>query len=188
MAKKKIKNIFEDYEVKWEYIRGTANWVYLLEPDDYDNWSLNLYGDQVDALEEDLQEYLDTAVEFVKEQGKEVTTVAPIYNVDQEGKKFFKLKKKKYDENTPKPKIYNVSGDEVTDSWNKPIGAGSVVRVKVMIKPYYIPATKTVGLSKRLLAVQIIKNETFGGDAGFKDESNNGDTPPFEVEESDSEY
>ena len=184
MAKKRVKSIFEDYDVLWKFARGTAKWAYLLEPDDYGNWSLNLYGPEVEEMEEELQAYLDEAVEFAKEQGKDVQAVAPIYNKDNEGNTFMKVKKKQYDEDTPRPKIFNVTGEDVTDTWSEPIGGGSTVRVKMLIKPYYMPTTKTVGLSKKLIAVQIIKNKSFTTNGGFTDESSN-DNPPFEVEESE---
>lgn len=184
MAKKKIKNIFEDYEPLWKFVRGEAKWLYIKEPDDYDNWSLNLYGEEVEDLIPELVEYLAEAVVFAKEQGKEVKTVAEVYKTDQDGNKFIKPKKKKYDEDTYPPKIYNITGDEVTEEFNKKLGGGTKVRVKLMVKPYYMGTTKTVGLSTKLIAVQVIKPVEYAGGAGFDDESG-GDTPPFDVENED---
>ena len=50
MAKSKVKNIFQDYEPLWKYIRGEAKWAYVLEPDDYGNWSVNIYSDEIEEL------------------------------------------------------------------------------------------------------------------------------------------
>ncbi len=184
MAKKRrAVNIFEDYDPLWRFIRGEGKWVNIVQPDDYGNWSINLYGDEALELETELQAYLDEAVEFAKEKGKDVQVVADLYSKDQEGNKYLKLKKKQYDEDTPRPKIYNVTGEEVTDEWTEPIGGGSKLRVKVMFKPYYMGSTKSIGLSKKLIAVQIIENKKFaGGGGGFQDESS-GENPPFETED-----
>jgi len=183
MAKRKIKNVFEDYEPLWKFIRGTGKWVNIIKPDDYGSWSLNLYGDEVEELETELQAYLEEAKEFAISEGKDVQVIGDIFGTDSDGNRFIKLKKKQYDEDTPRPKIYNVTGEEVTDQWTDPIGGGSKLRVKVMIKPYYMPSTKMLGLSKKLLAVQIIENKQYaGGGGGFQDESS-GDNPPFESED-----
>jgi hypothetical protein len=184
MAKKKVKSVFADYEPLWKFVRGEGYWVNIKDPDDYGNWNVNLYGNEVDELKEELEAYLEDAVEFAKGEGKDVQTVADIYKTDKEGRKFIKFKKPQYDEDTPGPKVFNVTGEEVTDSWNAPIGGGSKLRVKALIKPYYMPTTKTVGLSFKLLAVQIIENKEFAGGSGFGDESG-GDTPPFDTAENE---
>jgi hypothetical protein len=184
MAKKKVKSIYENTEPLWKYIRGEGYWVSIKEPDDYGNWNVNLYGDEVMELEEELQAYLNEAVEFAKAEGKDVQNVADVFKTDKEGRKYLKAKKTQYDEDTPPPKIYNITGDEVTDEWKDPIGGGSKLRIKVMIKPYYMNTTKTVGLSTKLMAVQVIKNKEFAGGSGFGDESG-GDTPPFDTVENE---
>ena len=183
MAKRKIKNIFEDWTPEWKFVRGEGKWNYFVEPDDYDNWGTQLYGKEVEELIPELEEIRDKAVEFVKEQGKEVTNVNPVYKEDKEGNKYINFRKKKYDEETTPPKLYNVSGDEITGEFNQPVGGGSTLRVKTMIKPYYIPASKTVGVSTKLIAVQIIKNNFNGTSAGFSDESGE-DNPPFDFDSS----
>ncbi len=177
-AKKKIVNIFEDYDVLWRFVKGPCKWVSIVAPDDYGNWSLNMYGDEIEDIKEEIQGYLDEAVRFAKEKGKDVQTINPILKVDNEGKSFMKIKKPQYDEDTPQPKIYNITGDEVTDTFKTPIGGGSMLRVKMLVKPYYMGTTKSVGVSMKLLAVQVIKNVEFAGGSGFNDESST-DNPPF---------
>ena len=65
------------------------------------------------------------------------------------------------------------------DSKGKPmkanIGRDSVIKINFSIKPYYMPTTKTVGLSLRPVAVQVIDLKEFasGGSAesyGFGEE------------------
>jgi hypothetical protein len=184
MAKKKVKSVFADYEPIWKFVRGTGYWVNIKDPDEYGNWNVNLYGEEVDELEEELKAYLEDAVEFAKEAGKDVQHVADIYKTDKEGRRYIKFKKPQYDEDTPGPKIFDVTGQEVTEEWNTPIGGGSTLRLKVLIKPYYMPTTKTVGLSYKLIAVQVIKNKEFAGGSGFVDESS-ADNPPFDTEDSE---
>ena len=184
MAKRKIVNIFEDYKPLWKYIRGTAYWVNVKEPDEWGNWGCKLYDGELPEIKEELEQYLNDAVEFAKEKGKDVQHVAPVLKTDSKGREYLQCKRKQYDEDTPPPKIYNITGEEVTEQWNEPIGGGSKVRVKVMIKPYYMGTTKTVGLSAKLLAIQIIKNEWQSGGSGFVNEASE-DNPPFSAEENE---
>lgn len=181
MAKKKIVSIFKDYDPLWKYVRGVGNWNALIEPDDYEKWSTNLSGPEVDELEDELQAFLDDAVQFVKEEGKVVESIAPIFKETQEGNKYIQFKKTQYEEDTDGPKLYNVTGEEITGKLKREPGGGSTLRVKAMIKPYYMATTKTVGLSYKLLAVQIIEAKEYAGSSGFGDESN-GETPPFDAD------
>jgi hypothetical protein len=178
MAKKKIVNIFEDAEPIWSYIKGTGQWINVVTPDDYDKWSVNLYGDEVMDMEAELTAYVDEAVAYAKEQGKVVENVAYPY-AEYDGKKYIQFKKKVYDDATEPPKLYNISGDEITGQYKKEIGGGSTVRVRAMFKPYYMGTTKTVGVSKKLLALQIIENKEYKGASGFQDESTT-DNAPFD--------
>lgn len=178
MAKKKIINIFADAEPIWSYIKGTGQWINVVEPDDYDKWSVNLYGDEVLDMEDELNAYIDEAVAFAKAEGKVVDNVAYPY-AEYDGKRYIQFKKPVYDDTTEPPKLYNISGDEITGQYKKPIGGGSTVRVRAMFKPYYMGSTKTVGISKKLLAMQIIENKEFKGASGFGDESD-GETVPFD--------
>jgi len=140
---------------------------------------INLYKEKT-VVKKSISE--DQAVEYAKEKGKDVQNVAHFLKKDKQGREFIHAKRKQYDVETLPPKIYSVTGEEITDQFNEPVGGGSAIRAKVMIKPYYMPTTKTVGVSTKLLAVQIIKNKEFAGGSGFTDESSQ-DNPPFETED-----
>lgn len=64
------------------------------------------------------------------------------------------------------------------DSKGKPIdvniGRDSVIKVSFSANPYYMPSTRTCGLSLRLLAVQVITLNEFGDSSassyGFEEE------------------
>lgn len=188
MAKKKIVNIFEEAEPIWSYIKGTGQWINVVEPDDYDKWSVNLYGEEVLEMKDELTAFVDEAVAFAREQGKVVDNVAYPYS-EYDGKEYIQFKKKVYDADTPPPQLYNLHGDEITGTYRKPIGGGSSVRVRAMFKPYYMGTTKTVGVSKKLLALQILENKEYKGASGFVDESGGADRvdeAPFEAETSTS--
>lgn len=193
MAKKKIENIFSETEPLWKYVKGTGQWINVIEADDYEKWSVNLYGEEVIELDDELTAYLEEAIAFAKEAGKEVESKADLYK-EYDGKKYIQFKRKKYDEDTAPPKLYNITGEEITGMYKKEIGGGSTIRIRAMIKPYFMPSKKVgqvvvpsiVGLSYQLLAVQIIENKEYKGASGFGDESGgNVETPPFEVDGSE---
>lgn len=189
MAKKRTPNIFKDAEVLWKYVRGVGQWNAFVEPDDYDKWSTNLYGEEVEELEDEMQAFLDEAVAFAKAEGKDVQTVAPLYK-EYEGKRYIQFKRVKYDEDMEAPKYYNIHGDEVTGKDRKEVGGGSSIRIRAMIKPYYMATTKTVGLSYKLLAVQVLENKEYTGTVGFGDESGGAEpkeTAPFDTD-TDTDY
>lgn len=193
MAKKKIVNIFAEAEPIWKYVKGTGQWINVVEPDDYDKWSVNLYGEEVLEMDDELTAFLEEAVAFAKSEGKDVQTVAQTYK-EYDGKKYIQFKRPKYDEDTEPPKLYNIHGDEITGTYKKEIGGGSTVRVRAMIKPYYMASTKTVGLTYKLLALQIIENKEYKGASGFGDESGGAEPTeeaPFEggtEKATDSDY
>lgn len=183
MAKKKFNNIYSETEPLWKYVKGIGQWTNIITADDYDKWSTNFYGQEVEDLEVELQAYLDEAVEFAKKEGKVVNTIAPLYK-EYEGKKYIQFKKKKYDEDTEAPKTYNITGEETTGNLKSEPGGGSTLRLRAMVKPYYMASTKTVGLTYGMLAVQIIENKQYQGASGFEDESTStAETPPFEMSE-----
>jgi len=197
-AKKQYDNLFGDHEPMWQYVRGTGDWNSFIEPEErYDTWTTQLSGDEVEELEGELQGYLDEAVAFAKESGKVVDDVADLYKV-KNGKKYIQFKRKgskKDGPNTP-PKYFNINGDEVTGADRKEVGGGSTIRIRAMIKPYFMPAKKVgkvdvpsiVGLSYQLLAVQVIENKEYAGASGFGDESS-AEAPPFDTAvASDSDY
>jgi hypothetical protein len=187
----KVVNLFKDYDPLWEYVKGTGQWNNFLVADaEYDTWSTQLFGEGVEDLEPTLQAYLDEAVEFVKESGKDVEDVADLYR-ERDGKKYINFKRKAYGGDNEPPKLFNVTGEEITGQLKSDPWGGSTLRVRAMIKPYYMPSKKVgktvvpsiVGLSYTLLAVQIIDNKQGTSASGFVDEStNSGDTAPFDAD------
>ena len=186
MAKQKRENIYENTEPLWKYVKGTGNFNALRDVDQFEKWSTNLSGEEVEDLEVEMKAMLDEAVKLAEEKGKVVKNVADLYKT-YEGKKFIVFKKKQYDEETKGPKLYNVHGDELVDlkGFQEP-GGGSTLRVRAIIKPYYMATTKTVGLSYGMLACQIIDNKQYVGASGFGDESGGAkEEAPFETESED---
>ena len=189
MVKKRTPSIYQDYDVIWKYVRGIGNWNSLVSPDDYDKWSTNLSGQEVEDMEVELQAYLDEAVKFAKAEGKDVQTISPLYK-EYQGNRYIQFKKPQYDEDTEAPKYYNINGDEVTGKDRKEVGGGSTIRIRAMVKPYYMATTKTVGVTYKLLAVQVIENKEYVGASGFGDESGGAepkaeDVAPFDTATSD---
>jgi len=180
----KGKVVFGKDAAKFGYIKGTAKWAHILQPNQYDNYAIDLYGPEVEEHIERFEELLEEAKAGVEDLGKKVALAADPYRVNEEtGEKYlqFKLPKVDYEGKPNKVKIFDVYGKEVTDSWDKLIGNGSVVKIKYRAKPYYTPATKTVGISYRFYAIQVIDLvEYSAGESGFGDES-----APFDTEESE---
>lgn len=176
---------FEGLDPIFGYVKGTAKWAQVLKADEYGNYSISLYGKDVEELEEELSSYLDEAYEAVVAAGKKAVK-ADIFKVDQDGEKFigFKLPETKYDGEPNSIKIYDVTGKLVED-WDKLIGNGSKVKIKYMVKPYYMPSTKMVGLSFRFYALQVLDLVEYsgGGDSGFTDESSS--SAPFDTDNED---
>ena len=65
------------------------------------------------------------------------------------------------------------------------IGRDSVIKVNFSVRPYYLPTTKTCGLTLRPVAIQVIQlNEFTGGGTaesyGFSDEGEGYEAPAKE--------
>ncbi len=174
----KGKVVFGKDAAKFGYLKGKAKWAHILQPNQFDNYGVDLYGPEVEEHIELFEEMLQEAKEGVEELGKKVQAVAEPYKVNEEtGEKFlsFKLPAIGYDGKPNKVKVFDVYGKDVTDSWSKLIGNGSIVKVKYRAKPYYSPAAKTVGISYRFYAIQVIDLVEYkAGDSGFGDESEEG--------------
>jgi len=168
-------------------IKGTAKWCKVLEPDQYDNYAVDIYSD-ITHITEEANDIIERAKELVIASGKVVNGVADFTKVDNEGVEYVQFKRKgtKSDgtTNTP-PKIYTASGIHDTN-WSALIGNGSTVGVAYMLSPYYMASTKLVGVSCRFYALQVIDLKEFkagGGSSPFGNES--GETPPFDTSDND---
>lgn len=176
MAKVKSKKVIVETEAHFGYVKGTSKWAKILEVGEYGSYEVDLYPD-----EEVLNEHIELFEKLrgdglaeVEAAGKKVAGIADVFKTDDEGKRYLKLKLKELDfeGNPQKPNVFDVGGNDVTDTWTDLIGNGSLVKVKYMAKPYYMASTKMVGISLRMYAIQVIKLEEYvGGDSGFNDET-----------------
>ena len=172
----------EASQPKFGYVKGTCKWAKVLDVDDYGNYSISLYGDDVLEMEEELKAMQESAAKEIEDLGKKYV-LADLFKEDNEGNKFlgFKLPEKKYDGTDNKIDIYDAGGNKV-DDWDKLIGNGSVIKLKYRIAPYYMSSTKMVGISYKFYAIQVINLvEYTQGDSGFGDETSG--EAPFDTEE-----
>lgn len=150
-------------------------------------------------LEKMLEDYYQAACDNPKyAKFKSKIQKADIFEEDDDGSKILKFKQKAV--------IKSVKGTfnakiALFDSKGKPskdtIGGGSQIKVCFSAIPYFVPSTKTVGLTLRPVAVQIISLESFNGTSaesyGFKQEEGgyeytpSEDDPPFEEDSLDDE-
>jgi len=180
IVKGKVTFTEEGSEAQFGYVKGEAKWAKVLEVDDYGNYSISLYGDQVAELKEELESMQKSAAKEVEELGKKYE-LAPLFKTDNDGKQFlgFKLPEKNYQGEDNHIDIYDAGGNKIED-WDKLVGNGSVVKLKYRIAPYYMGSTKMVGISYKFYAIQVIKLvEYTAGDRGFGDET---DKTPFDTD------
>lgn len=181
----KVKSVIEKTEPKFGFVKGTSKWAKVLEPGQFGSYTIDVYGEDIEALVADMEALRDAAAEEVEAAGKKFA-LADVFKEDEEGNKFiqFKLSPENYKGEAQAPKIFDKHGNEDSE-WDKLIGNGSVVKVKYMAKPYYMNSTKMVGVSYKFYAVQVIKLEEYsgGGESGFGDET--GDDTPFDSDSGD---
>lgn len=147
-----------------------------------DDEKTNALVSKLDAILEDFYEN-DDDVLYAISKGRKVVT-QDIYEKDEEGRIVMKFKQKAV--------ITKKDGSKIPvkirqfDSKGKPIdvniGRDSVIKVSFTANPYYMPSTRTCGLSLRLLAVQVISLNEFGDASassyGFEEEEGyNGEEP-----------
>lgn len=189
-------------------LNGSAKWAKVHTPDTKWNpegeFSIQVIMSEEEAapIEDKLQELLDVYVEeLIKENPKLKNTLKTAdlinkdydENGDENGNIIFKCKQKAVIKSKKTGKTYKQSV-AVVDAKKKAttvdIGNGSIVKVAVEPNPYYVAATKTAGMSLRLVAVQIITLKEYKGAAsnifdeedGYESYDNN---PPFDINEED---
>ena len=168
-------------EAQFGYVKGEAKWAKVLEVDDYGNYSISMYGDEVVELKEELVAMQESAAKELDALGKKYE-LADVIKVDNDGKEFigFKLPEKNFEDKPNKVTIYDAGGKEQKE-WEQLVGNGSIVKIKYRIAPYYMGSTKKVGISFKFYAMQVINLvEYTQGDNGFGDETS-GDAP-FDTE------
>lgn len=184
---------------------GVANYPWLVEPDTKFNpdgdyrvtMIFNEHTPELDYILQDLQKMLDNFYNEVISDPKNAKVKskiikADIFDEDDEGNIIMKFKQK--------AKIKSVKGTfdvkiAIFDSKGKPmknakLGSGSEIKLCFSASPYYVPATRSCGLSLRPVAVQVIELKEWGdpqdmSSYGFKEqegyEEQDGDyDPPFE--------
>lgn len=147
-----------------------------------DDEKTNSLVSKLEAVLEDFYENDDNVKQAISKGRKVVTQ--DIYEKDEEGHIVMKFKQKAV--------ITKKDGSKIPvkirqfDSKGKPIdvniGRDSVIKVSFTANPYYMPSTRTCGLSLRLLAVQVISLNEFGDASassyGFEEEEGyNGEEP-----------
>lgn len=147
-----------------------------------DDEKTNSLVSKLEAVLEDFYENDDNVKQAISKGRKVVTQ--DIYEKDEEGRIVMKFKQKAV--------ITKKDGSKIPvkirqfDSKGKPIdvniGRDSVIKVSFTANPYYMPSTRTCGLSLRLLAVQVISLNEFGDASassyGFEEEEGyNGEEP-----------
>lgn len=139
-----------------------------------DDEKTNSLVSKLEAVLEDFYENDDNVKQAISKGRKVVTQ--DIYEKDEEGRIVMKFKQKAV--------ITKKDGSKIPvkirqfDSKGKPIdvniGRDSVIKVSFTTNPYYMPSTRTCGLSLRLLAVQVISLNEFGDASassyGFEEE------------------
>ena len=161
--------------------KGASEWAYLFSPDtkfDADGaYRLNLKvpADKAAALCATLDDLVEEQWQkVIEEQPKlknKLQKVSPYEedlndNGDPTGDLVFKFKQKArvtarsgkvYE---IKPKVFDAKGKPITQAIN--LGNGSIVKVAFEPSPYFVAATKSVGVSLRGFDVQVIKIEEYG--------------------------
>lgn len=186
--------------------KGYAQYPYLLKPDtkfnpegDYkvtlameDNEASRKLINKLEQILDDFYES-DSQVANAINRGKKLSK-ADIYEIDAEGRICLKFKQKavitKKDGTKSSVKIAQFDTKGTPISVN--IGRDSVLKISFDVRPYYALAMKSVGLSLRPVAVQVINLKEFGGNAsassyGFSTdeegyEAAEDSEPPFEDE------
>ena len=171
-------------ETKHMKIQGSAMWAKVMEPDTKfvpeGQYTIKVVIPVTEAAElcEQLDSYATQKLaEVVKEQPKlkAVLSTTPAYTTEYDddgndtGNVTFNCKLKAVQ--VLRDGTKRVQKPFVCDSKVKPInpdtliGNGSKVIVKVQPNPYMMPATKTVGVTLRLKAVQVIDIVEYGNNA-----------------------
>lgn len=178
--------------------KGLAQYPSLKEPDTrFDPagvYKVNLVMDDnnetnalINKLTQILEDFYDNDdnVKQAIAKGRKVS-MADIYENDNEGNIILKFKQKAV--------ITKKDGTEIPvtirqfDSKGKPmsaeIGRDSVIKVAFTPSPYYMPSTRTCGLSLRLNAVQVIDLVEFSG--GTADSYGFGEEEGFEYDDKEA--
>lgn len=151
-------------------------WCMYVKPDDYGKYSVDMYFN-----EEDTEKFV-TALELMRDlgaddatsAGKQIKVMKDVYKM-KNGKICFQatVDATKAPNGIP---IYNRNA-ELMPGFNKAIANGSTAKIQVRINPYYVAASKTVGVKLTLLEIMLIDLIEYKADEGFDPEDTD-NTPP----------
>lgn len=165
---------------------GEANFPYLNKPDTkFDAngvYRVQLILDDTpdfQAMITKLEAILDDYEVQAKEEGKKIIGKMPLFETEEDGRVSMKFKQKAII--TPKKGDPFEAKIGLFDKYNRPIteeiGRGSLLKVCFEAVPYYTPASRMIGLSLRIVAVQVRELKT-------RDDLNDGASYGFDAEDS----
>jgi len=166
MSKVKGKWKAEKDSCKTLFVTGEAKWAKILKPDDYGKFSVNVYIDEDNENYEVLEGMMDSIDNFADDENIK-GELADFIKEDDDGKKFFtcKLPQTDFDGKPNRIQIFDASATDVTEDWDKLIGNGSKIVVKIYVKPY--AGLGLIGLTAQLYAIQILDLVEYESDGGF---------------------
>lgn len=194
--------------------KGVAEWMYIFSPDTKFNpegdYKLNLKvpADKAAGLVKQLNKLVDDYFDkIVEDQPKIKNKIVKQYPYEEEtddngnetGDLVFKFKqkasvtsKKTGKSYEIKPKIFDAKGQLIKGQLN--LGNGSVVKIAFEPSPYFVAASKVVGLTLRGFDVQVIEvveygsggaSSAFGEEEGFEYDAPAFQDNDFTTEEED---
>lgn len=195
--------------VRFTSPKGIAQYLWVIDADTkYDkegqyHIQLDVDKDTAKGMVTKLSAILDESLEqFQKEKGKKLNKV-PFFEELEDGTLQFKFKQKKVitrkDGSKLEVKIPIFDTKGTPCSRDIKLGSGSTVKISYSVMPYYNATNKGVGLSLRLVALQVINLvEYSSGDAksygfdnaeeGYTSDATEDDSdPPFEEESSNND-
>lgn len=163
--------------------KGKSSWAQVLKANQYGKFEVTLLLTEEDAqaFEAQLQPILDAGIKDVEKAGKQYNVAELNKGKDENGLVMYKFKQDEFKRDGSKNSITIVNKQgNAEPNWDKLIGNGSGIKVKAWINPYYMATTKTVGLSMKLNAVQVIDLVEYSSNGSFGNEE-----APFDTDNKD---
>lgn len=179
---------------------GEANFPYLNKPDTkFDSngvYRVNLRledNEEFQKMISKLESILDGFEKEVRKEGKKVLGRMPLFEPEEDGSDYVTMKFKRKAVIIPKN-----GGDPIDvkiaifDKYNRPlkdeVGRGSLVKVCFEASPYHMASTKMVGLTLRIVAVQVKElkmRDNYDDGSSFGFDSEEDEDVPFDAPEED---
>lgn len=177
-----FKSPIEKTKAEVIYLEGTVKWANIIEPNQFGQFSINLYPEQseLDKYVERLEAIRGSAAEEVEAAGKKINGLADVVKEDDEGEQFIqaKLPLEGYEGKNNKIDVYDIKGELIQD-FDKLVGNGSKIKAKLYVKPYYMNSNKMVGISTKFYAIQLVDLIEYGAKDSFSNLSNDDIEPNF---------